>query len=140
MIIEYNKLIQLENKNKIELFLAPFLWLIPNWVLFLDVNLWDCDESGKLAAVKLDYAYRRLTIDFYSSWLDRSDDEKRFVIVHELCHGFCGLIADFARDTINNLCPENEADKFNKHLQNELAIRHESATQDLAFAIVNNFK
>lgn len=139
MKIEYNQTIQADNQAKIESNLNPFLWLVPAWVLFIEINLWDCDEDGKLATIQVDYAYRRLTINFSSAWLDRSDYEKQFTVIHELCHAFFGLIADYARDAINNLCPKSEAEKFNKAMQAELAIRHESATQDLAKIIFDKF-
>lgn len=137
--IIYNKNIEPQNKAEIEKRLTPFLWLAPNWCLELYVNLWDSVEGGELASISLSYDYRRITIDFATAWLDRDAAIKEQTIIHELLHGYLGLVADYARDSFNNLCSKDDAPKFNEHLQNELRIRHESATQDLSFALLNKF-
>lgn len=139
--IIYNPTIQDGCKAEIEKHLVPFLWLVPNWVLFLNVNLLDStsDNCGELATVTVDYDYRRITIDVATAWLDRTEDEKSFALVHELLHGYFALIADYARDAIHNLCPKDEAEKFNASMIKELTTRHEATTQDLAFAILNKF-
>jgi hypothetical protein len=141
MNINWNPTIQPNNKTQIETPLNKYLWLVPQWCLFLDINLWDStkDNDGQLACVYIQYDYRRIQIDFATAWLDRDDKEKEFCLVHELLHGFLGLIADYSRNTFNTLCPDTEAEKFNEHLIRELTVRHESATQDLAWAIFNNF-
>jgi hypothetical protein len=46
----------------------------------------------------------------------------------------------FRLERYKDLQAQTKAEKFNKHLQTELRIRHESETQDLAFAIYNKFK
>ncbi len=60
-------------------------------------------------------------------------------IVHELLHGFVAVLADYASNSFDILCPEETDAKFNKHLYAELRQRHEAVVQDLAFAIVNKF-
>lgn len=139
MNLIWNPQIQPINKAELEKHLTPFLWLVPQWCISLNINLWDSTQEncGELASVVVSYDYRRITIDFTTTWLDRTDREKTFAVVHELVHGFIAIMADFSRDTINNLCPESEAEKFNKFMQSELRTRHESATEDLAFAIMN---
>jgi hypothetical protein len=105
----------------------------------LEVCLWDSepDGEGELANVKVAYDYRRIYLSFATAWLDRTETDKRQAVIHELLHGHFCLLANYARDKFDLLCPSGEAEKFNKSLQEELTVRHESATQDLAFAIDN---
>lgn len=138
--ITYNKQIEPENKAEIEHYLTPLLWLVPNWVLSLNIKLWDSLGDGELASVSLDYAYRVLTIELSTAWLDRSDEIKQSALMHELLHGYFGLIADYAREAINNLCPVSEAEKFNRSMIKELTTRHEAATEELTFALTNKLK
>lgn len=141
MNITWNKNIDNQHQSEIEKYLNPFLWLTPKWCQNIHINLWDSDESeGADITIKVNYEYRNIILHFYSCYFLRSDDDKQMEIIHELCHTFLGIIADYAQNSFDLLCPKNDAEKFNKHLQDELSVRHESATQDLAFAIYNKFQ
>ena len=138
--IVYNNEMQPQTKAVISLYLQKYKWLIPKWCQVLNVACWDASNDGVMATMKSDYAYRSAELCIYSQWLDRSEREQESTIVHELLHIHLAVMADFSRHTINHLCNENEAPKFNAHLQEQLAIYHESITQDLAYCLLNNVK
>jgi len=81
-----------------------------------------------------------VTVSIYGSWLCDSAQDQAKELLHELLHIPLSLIADYARDQINILCPTDEAARFNKTMLNTLAERHESATQDLTKAIYARFR
>lgn len=137
MRIDYAPTIQPTLRAEIEQHIEKYLWLFPKWVLVLNVNLWDAvaDECGELASVVLHYDYRMVTISFTTAWFDRPEIVKEQAVIHEILHSYFGILADYARSNFDLLCDKNETPKFNQSLQNELAMRHESATQDLAFTI-----
>lgn len=136
--IIFNPQIQPINRLVIEKYIKKYSWIIPRWCHQLHVGLWDCKDDT-LAEVKVDYCYRRATVDIYSSWLDRTEVEQEKALLHELIHIHLAIMADYARNEFNNLCPKEEAAKFNQHLIDQLTIYHESITEDLAFAILNKF-
>lgn len=137
MHITWNKNILDGHKREIENCISPLLWIIPKWCGFMHINLFDQHEDGALATVYVDYTYRRITINFFARWLTETPKERFFTVIHEFIHTNTAIIADYARDTFNTLCPSDEAGRFNKSIQEELITRHESATQDLAIAIFN---
>lgn len=137
MRIDYSPTIQPALRAEIERHIEKYLWLFPKWVLVLNVNLWDAvdAEYGELANALLHYDYRMVTISFTTAWLDRSEVVKEQAVIHEIVHSYFGILADYARSNFDLLCDKNEAPRYNQSLQNELSVRHESATQDLAFTI-----
>lgn len=137
--IVFNGAIQPENQKVIGKYLEPWLWLTPPWCHQIYVNLWDSDGGEQLAEVTVRYEYRRIQLTLYTCWLDRPEKERVKGIVHELIHGFIAIMADYARNSFDILCPDEEAEKFNKHLQAELAQRHEAATEDLANVLYDKF-
>lgn len=110
-------------------------WLIPGWVQNIRCNMWDDGEAGELISIKVCYDYRGVVLHFQCSWLNETDADQTKFLMHELLHIHLSLIADYARDKINLLCPESEAQKFNASLIEELRARHESATCDLTDVI-----
>lgn len=133
--ITYNKNIRTDHKAKIDAYLAKWHWLIPAWVQTIHCNLWDAENDGDRITIKVNYDYRSICLDFCSGWLQEPDEQQEKQVVHELVHIYMALLADFARDRINTLCPVSEAEKFNAVLQEELRIRHESTTCDLTEAL-----
>lgn len=137
MEITYNKGIRPSNQTQIQSMLVPHLWLVPGWVQSIHCNLWDGQEQGERISVTVNYDYRSVTLDFAAGWLDESDEMQSKQVLHELVHIHLCLVANYARDKINVLCPTSEAEKFNAVLQEELRMRHESATCDLTDVIWN---
>ncbi|HRH45818.1 MAG TPA: hypothetical protein PKY82_29520, partial [Pyrinomonadaceae bacterium] len=64
------------------------------------------------ASMQSEYTYRRCNLEVYSMWLDRTPSEQEKVILHELIHCHLAVIADYARNTINNIVSTDEAPKF----------------------------
>lgn len=133
--ITWNKNIEPANKAEIEKYLLPSLWLVPGWVESIDVILLDGEEYGERISINCHYDYRNCFISFRCGWLNETEANKEQQVLHELIHIHLSLIADWARDKIHLLCPETDAEKFNKSLIAELTTRHESATCDLAKVI-----
>ena len=134
--IEYTNNIQPENRAEIEKYLNRLLWLLPGWLHILRVKLYMAgEESGELACIRTMYDYREATLEIYCAWLDESPEDKLKHLTLELLHIHLNLIADYARQKLDELCTAEEAPKFNKALRDELTMRTESATQDLAKVI-----
>ncbi len=133
--ITWNKNIQPANKAEIEKYLSPVSWLVPGWVECINVNLWDSEAADERISINVHYDYRFCSLNFCSNWLVETETNKASQVIHELLHIHLSLIADYARDKINLLCPKEDAEKFNKSLIQELTTRHESATSDLAKVI-----
>lgn len=142
MKIIYHATIQPNNVAEIDRFLQKWLWLVPAWCHVLYINLWDSqgEDCEKIADVKTNYDYRNIDLSFYTLWLDRDEERKESAIVHELTHGFTAIVADYARNSFDLLCPKGDAEKFNQHLQQELHQRYEASTEDLSRAIYERFK
>jgi hypothetical protein len=142
MEIIFNKNIEPKNKEEIEKFLLPWIWLVPNWCQKIVINLYPVSENSPNNGIETTthYEYRWIKIDFFSGWLTERDDVKQEHIVHDLLHGFTSIVVDYATEQIDNLCPPNEAEKFNRSMKTQMSILCESMTQDLAFAIMNKFK
>jgi hypothetical protein len=135
MHVTYNKNIRPDHKHKISQYLTKWEWMIPSWVQNVHCNLWDAEVDGERIAIKVNYDYRAICLDFSSGWLQEEDAAQESQVVHEIVHMYTAILADFARDRINTLCPTSEAEKFNAVLQEELRIRHESVTCDLTDVI-----
>jgi hypothetical protein len=142
MRLTWNKNIQPDVVSEIEgLILGKWLWLVPGWCQRIHVNVWDSSSShDTMISINVSYEYRSVCMDFYSGWLNQAPEDRERQTVHELLHIHLGLVADYAESTINRLCPRDEAEKFNGHMQAELTRRNESATQDLAHAIFEKFR
>lgn len=138
MKITYSGTIQPDNKAKVERYIDKWIWLLPKWALTLDVCLWNSDKNNSETAIMCaEYDYRRLTLEIFTQWLDLSDSEKESTIVHEFIHAFTLPPITFARTTFDLLSePETP---LNKLARQELNVRNESMTTDLAFAICEKF-
>jgi hypothetical protein len=121
----------------IEPLLLRYHVLLPAWVQNVFVR-WD--ETGKgdgtLISCAASYDYRSFKIVFDPTFLVRHPDEQRADVIHELVHASSCVLADYARDTIRLLVPEDEAPKFRSALLEELSQRHEAFVQDLALRLV----
>lgn len=137
MNITFNENMRPDSRAKIEGYLKRFAVLVPSWVHTIHCNLWDAGSDGERISIKVNYDYRDVCLDFVTAWLDESDENQAKQVLHEILHIHLSLIADFARDKINLLCPSHEAEKFNASLQEELRCRHESATCDLTEVLWN---
>jgi hypothetical protein len=136
--IVWNNGIEPQNKAEIEKYLNPFLFLIPKWCQRLVINVYPSD-NGNAIETTTHYDYRWIQMNFFSDWFVERNEVKQEDIIHDLLHGFTSIAIDYAIRQIDNLCPESEAEKFNRSMKEQLTILCESMTQDLAFAIMNKF-
>lgn len=135
-ILDFNQNIQPEIEAEIRNHFDRWSWIIPGWIQRIYVKVWSqSEEEGTMLTIKGHYDYREACIDVMCGWLNQDQQSKSLQMLHELLHLHLGLIADFARDNFDRLADPSEAPKYNKTLQDELRVRHESATQDLAYAI-----
>lgn len=111
-------------------------WLTPPWCQDLYIG-WDAAGRDDQRAMdcQISYAYRRITIRIYSAFLDEAPQKRQQFFIHELLHGFVGVMAEFVESAIDRLVPDNDAPKFRETLRAELDQRHESVVQDLAYRI-----
>jgi hypothetical protein len=117
-------------------YLEPSGWLIPSWCQKMLIG-WcaDSDDGGAAINITVNYEYRWARITFFPAFHVQGD--KREAVIHELIHAFAGILANYARDTIKLLIPEDEAPKFRQHCLDELQMRHEAFVQDMAHCIAN---
>lgn len=133
--IIYNPQMQPSSRKEIEKYVDKYVWLLPKWCHKLNVGLWDSHPDGFIATMQTDYTYRFCVLDLYSVWIDKPDYIKEETIIHEFLHCHLSILADYARNTINNLCSVDDAPKFHNHLQSQLQMFHEQITEDLSLAI-----
>lgn len=132
--------IVLANKLEIEKHLTPLLWLMPAWCNRLHIHLPDSDggDGDAIAQTTTDFAYRFIRLEIFTSWLNCSDSDKTFFMIHELLHGFVNTAYHQARRTIATLGDGNEQLKdFALH---ELSATNEAAVCDLTKAIFDKLR
>lgn len=133
--LNFNNNIQPEFKTEIIRCLNKFAWLIPAWVGEIYINVIGNGGEGEVASVIVRYDYRFVSLDVCAVWLNQDIEDREIQLLHEIIHMHLSLIANYARDQMNILCPVEEASKLNQTIMQELAGRHEAATQDLANCI-----
>lgn len=136
MEIIWNPQIQPNNKEEIEKYLLPYLWLVPKWVQKLYINLWDADKDAAIST-DISYEYRRVSFDFYTCWLNSSPHIKQDNVIHEFIHCSVNPLFHQAREVAAATCKENE--DLKDYAYEQLRISVESVTQDLTYAILSKF-
>ena len=137
--IIFDKEIPESIRAELEKYVLPCEWLIPAWCQKVLIG-WseDSDEDGAAISAYVVYEYRRARFTFYPCFHTQSDQQE--AVVHEFFHAFVGVLADYARDEIKRLIPEDEAPKYRQSVLDELARRHEAVVQDLAYCVMSNGK
>lgn len=138
MKITWDNSLHEAEKIEIEKHLMQWNWLIPKWCLDFTVYTM-ADEQNVAAKMITDFTYRRITLEVHANWFTESDYEKGYMLVHEMIHGFINPVKSYSYDMIEQLCPKEEADKFNKVLHAGLTEKNEGITQDFAKAIYDRF-
>lgn len=128
------------NKAEIEKHLIPFLWLMPSWCQRFYVHMPDSDTENDdcVAQVQTEFAYRYIRLEIFTCWLNKSDDDKTFFLIHELLHGFVNTSYHQARRTIATLAENNE--QLKDFALYELSATNEAAVSDLTKAIHDRLK
>lgn len=133
----WNKNIEPQNKEEIEKYLRPFLWLVPGWCWQIQINLFPESRDNSSIEITVNQEYRNLQIDFYCSWLNETDATKSENVIHELIHAFTNQIYYQARRAVIAAADGNK--QFEDFALKELSLTNEAATQDLAKAIQYRF-
>lgn len=133
-----------EIRTKIVADIDRWKWVVPSWCHEMYVSVYthtegDSDGASTMASINVQYAYRYVSLSIMCAWLNQSDEARSLQILHELLHIPLSVLADYAVEEIERAVPESEAPKYNGALIAELARRTESATQDLAVSIYNQF-
>jgi phage terminase large subunit len=138
--ITWNANIEPANKAEIEKYLNPALWLVPGWCQLIHVNLFDSSTENKNSSCEtnVDYEYRFIQLDVFTSWLNATAQEKWGNICHEMVHGFTNVTYYQARRAIIHACGDDE--KFKEFALSELAQTNEAVTQDLTKVLCDKFK
>jgi hypothetical protein len=128
------------NKLEIEKHLNPLLWLMPAWAHRLYVHMpdSDLDNDDAVAQTQTETAYRFIRLEIFTCWLNKSDEDKTFFLIHELLHGFVNTSYHQARKIIGNLAEDN--DPLRKFALRELADANEAQVCDLTKAIHDHSK
>lgn len=110
-------------------------WLIPAWCQEVFVGwIAENDEGDASITAQVHYEYRWARFTFYPCFHQQTLKQEQ--VVHEFLHAFAAVLADYARDTIKLLIPEDDAPKFRQHALDELARRHESVVQDFTHCLM----
>ncbi len=113
-------------------------WLFPRWLQSLRIGYNSNDRDDDVAFVNLEKPYRFARLTICGAYLNYDDDEQRAMLIHELIHLHNLDFANFVRETMDLLCPKDEAPKFNESLRKMVTEKMEAMTQDIAFAIFQN--
>lgn len=135
--LTFDENIQTEFRKEIAGIIDHFAWIVPRWLQSIHVNMYteENEDARTTISVGVMYAYRSASLHFRDSWLNQRTEFKCEQVLHELIHLHLAILADYAREQINLLCPASESPKFNASLIGELTTRHEAATQDLSHLI-----
>lgn len=142
--ITWGKLTPPEMREMIEPIIDRYAWLIPPSIHELHIKYFDYSVDEKnvptdhVASIRVEDDYRRAIMDIYSCWMDGDDRERRFNIIHELCHIHTSLPSNFYKRALSLAFPKDE----DRGMGYAMAIDEgrrvtESATQDLAWIILN---
>jgi len=128
-----------ESRAAVEPSLAGLEWLVPGWcetvwIAWASVPR-DNLEAEASATTSIEYPYRWAKIVVRPGFLDESVERRRSALIHELLHVFIGPLAEYAEQMADRLM-KDDAPKFHETVREELRVRHESAVQDLAYAIL----
>lgn len=134
--VTFHKQMSDENRAEIEKCLLPYLWLVPAWCQALFVELHHYEDNSAIRTA-IQYEYRTASMSFNASWLLELPEQKQEMVIHDLLHISTSVYVDYAEATLKQLCPKDEARKFNEHILEESRIRCESMVQDLAHSIMN---
>lgn len=142
--ITWGKLTPQEMRELIEPYIERYAWLIPSFIHELHVRYFDYsqDEEGKptdhVASVNMQDDYRRVLLDVYSCWMDGEDRERRYHILHELCHLHTTVAVNFFRRSLDTVYPTEKSRGIGYNLIMSEGRRHtEQATQELAWVLLN---
>jgi len=140
VIVEYEKNMPDEMKAEVSKVLDPMLFLIPGWLQRLRIE-WCCDandedfQGGASMWVSVSYEYRLATLVVTPLLLEDDAKGRQCQVIHELLHVSTCILADYARDEIQRLLPEDDDPKYHGAIMAELTSRHEAMTQDLAATV-----
>lgn len=128
-----------EARSAVEPSLAGLEWLVPGWcetvwIAWASVPR-DNTEAESSATTGIEYPYRWAKITVRPGFLDDTARDRRSALIHELLHVFIGPLAEYAEQMADRLI-KDDAPKFHETVREELRVRHESAVQDLAHAIL----
>jgi hypothetical protein len=120
-------------KAELERFLPELGVFVPSWCQRVTFYWWQRDDDGEDMSISVNYEYRFASLYVTPLWLGGDDRAKRENIIHELVHVSVGPLANYARETFKLLLDGEP--KFRQHADNELRVRHELVTQELAFIL-----
>lgn len=113
-------------------------WLVPAWCQSFVIRWEPVPAEGTdgtdSASCCISYEYRWATVTIRPCFLSSPIPERREAMIHELLHVFIGPLAEYAETMVDRLLKE-DSPKFHAATREELRIRNEGATQDLAHAI-----
>jgi len=133
--INFEKNIPTEIRSAIEPLVNDLAWLIPGWCQYIDIRWQEENPQGAFMQCGTNYAYRWVSITVFPQWLMQEDSERKECLVHEIIHGLNAPLADWIREVIKTLAPEETEGRLQTILMDELVQRNESFVQDMAFAI-----
>lgn len=142
--IEWHAQMPPEMRATIEPIIERYQWLIPQWVYQFRVSFYSTktDENGQaenaLAQIYVNDEYRSATLEIFADWLDGNEKTRRYNIVHELCHLYTCLPGNFFNRFVDAVYPEVDKGPAYRLAKDEHRRLAEQATQDLAWALVNN--
>jgi hypothetical protein len=120
-------------RAEVERFLPELAVFVPAWCQRVTVIWSQRDDDGENMSISVNYEYRFATLYVTPLWLAGDDRVKREDIIHEMVHISIGPLANYARETFKLLL--DDSPKFRQHADNELRVRHELVTQELAFIL-----
>lgn len=122
-------------KKDIEAQINDLSWVIPSWMQYINIGLYDDEADGITASMRTEAAYRFCTLQLRNTFLTRPKHEQQNTLLHELLHCYCAQLADYAGNTIDKLCPEDAQPILNQTMHEQLTAVHESVVTDLAKVI-----
>lgn len=118
--------------------LLPLAGLLPGWCDHVNVCFLHDAPGDSNCEIICHYDYRWASLRVCPAWLTEDNAIKRESLAHELLHITLCPLADFARDMVRRLVPEEDAKTFHGLLAESVRERVEMVTQDLAYLFLGS--
>jgi len=113
-------------------------WLMPRWCASLTFRyIADSDEEAVILQVFAKSEYGRATIEVHPCFfeIDRDDEYRRVLIIHELMHLNMWLLSEYTKEMVKRLIDKPLRDEILEQIRE----RDETVTTELAALLASRF-
>lgn len=121
-----------EVKASLLLLFEKFFWLLPRWCEELVVQFMPKTEDNAELSLLNSEEYRWVKLFIYPVWLQSSEEERAYNLIHEFVHASNGYLSDYLKRIIDAYVSD---EKTREVLKSEWQFYVERSTQDITHCI-----